>query len=111
MTRVMNTYKIGEILVSQRETELETNFGRKDVIPKGNKVIITAHRLGHHIRNGMKQPLQKEDVVKGYDTEGLAEYLFTYMKRDLPIDDMMYDYDLTQADVQEVIEEALDEIF
>ena len=33
------------------------------------------------------------------------------MKRDLPIDDMMYDYDLTQADVQEVIEEALDEIF
>lgn len=109
----MSTYKIGEILVSQRETEVETIFGRKDVIPKGNKVIITAHRLGHHIRNGMKQPLQKEDVVKGYDTEGLAEYLFTYLKRDLPMDDMMLmcDYDLTEEDIKEVIEEALDEIF
>lgn len=107
----MSTYKIGEILVSERETELETNFGRKDVIPKGNKVIITAHGLGHHMRNGMKQPLQKDDVVKGYDTEGLAEYLFTCMKRDLPMEDAMYDYDLTEGDIKEVIEEALDEIF
>lgn len=107
----MSTYKIGEILVSQRETEVETNFGRKEVIPKGNKIIITAHRLGHHIRNGMKQPLQKEDVVKGYDTEGLAEYLFTCMKSHLPMDDMMCDYDLTEEDIKEVIEEALDEIF
>ena len=54
----MSTYKIGQILVSKNETEVETGFGRKEVIPKGNKVIITAHRLGHHIRNGMKQPLQ-----------------------------------------------------
>lgn len=107
----MSTYKIGEILVLKRETEVETIFGRKEIIPKGNKVIITAHRLGHHIRNGMKQPLQKDDVVKGYDTEGLAEYLFTCMKSHLPMDDMMYGYDLTQTDVQEVIEEALDEIF
>ena len=107
----MSTYKIGEILVSQRETELETNWGRKDVIPKGNKVIITAHGLGHHIKNGMKQPLQEDDVVKGYDTEGLAEYLFMCMKKDLPMEDMMYDYDLTEKDIKEVIEEALGEIF
>jgi hypothetical protein len=107
----MSTYKIGEILVSQRETEVETIFGRKEVIPKGNKIIITAHKLGHHIRNGMKQPLQKDAVVKGYDTEGPAEYLFTCMKSHLPMDDMMYDYDLTEEDIKEVIEEALDEIF
>ncbi len=107
----MSTYKIGEILVSQRETELETNWGRKDVIPKGNKVIITAYGLGHHIKNGMKQPLQEDDVVKGYDTEGLAEYLFMCMKKDLPMEDMMYDYDLTEKDIKEVIEEALGEIF
>lgn len=50
-------------------------------------------------------------VVKGYDTEGLAEYLFTCMKSHLPMDDMMYDYDLTEEDIKEVIEEALDEIF
>lgn len=107
----MSTYKIGEILVSQRETEVETIFGRKEIIPKGNKIIIIAHRLGYHIRNGMKQPLQKDDVVKGYDTEGLAEYLFTCIQSHLPMDDMMCDYDLTQTDVQEIIEEALDEIF
>lgn len=107
----MSTYKIGEILVSKRETEVETIFGRKVVIPRGNKVIITAHRLGHHIRNGMKQPLQENDVVEDYDTEGLAEYLFTCMKSHLPMDDMMYDYDLTEEDIKEVIEEALDEIF
>ena len=33
------------------------------------------------------------------------------MKSHLPMDDMMYDYDLTEEDIKEVIEEALDEIF
>lgn len=107
----MSKYKIGQILVSKEEKEVETTFGRKDVIPKGNKVIITAYGMGHHIRNGMKQPLPKDDVVEGYDTEGLAEYLFTCMKRNLPIEEIMEDYDLTKTDVKEVIEEALDEIF
>lgn len=107
----MSTYKIGQILVSKREMEVETSWGRKDVIPKGNKVIITAHRLGHHIRNGMKQPLPKDDVVKGYDVQGLTEYLFMCMERDLPMEDMLFGGDVTEEDVKEVIEEALDEIF
>ena len=55
----MSTYKIGEILVSKRETEVETNWGRKEIIPKGNKIIITAHGLGHHIRKWYETAFEK----------------------------------------------------
>lgn len=50
------TYKIGQILTSNCEMEVEKMFGEKVVIPKGNKVIIGADNLAHHLRNGMIQP-------------------------------------------------------
>ena len=72
------------------------------------------HVLGFGFYHDIFDPVSLGYVDTEFTTaaeEGLAEYLFTCMKRDLPMDDMMYGYDLTQADVQEVIEEALDEIF
>ena len=39
-------YKIGQILTSTCETELETVFGRKIKVPAGNKTIIGADKIG-----------------------------------------------------------------
>lgn len=50
------TYKIGQILTSNCEMEVEKMFGEKVVIPKGNKVIIGADNLAHHLRNDMIHP-------------------------------------------------------
>ena len=48
------TYKIGQILTSNCDVEVEKALsGDKVVIPKGNKIIIGADNLAHHLSNGM----------------------------------------------------------
>ena len=60
-------YKIGQILTSNQDVEVEKALsGEKVVIPKGNKIIIGADKLAHHLRTGMIQPLGTAEV-EGYD--------------------------------------------
>ena len=105
------TYKIGEILTSNREVTVEKCIsGEKVVLPEGNKVIIGADRLAHHIKTGAIQALAKDIEVKGYDREGLAEWIFDYMSVHLPIFDMETEFELTDADIRQTIDDALEEI-
>ena len=54
----MADYKIGQILTSTEDVEIEKALsGEKVKIPKGNKIIIGADKFAHHIRNGFIQPL------------------------------------------------------
>uniref|UniRef100_A0AAU8B745 Uncharacterized protein n=1 Tax=Dulem virus 39 TaxID=3145757 RepID=A0AAU8B745_9CAUD len=104
-------YKIGQILTSNQDIEVEKALsGEKVVIPKGNKIIIGADNLAHHIRNGMIQPLGDDAEIKGYDTEGIAEYLYTYLRCHFEIDEMLEGYDDTKERFIDKISFALDEI-
>ena len=104
-------YKIGQILTSNRDVEVEKALsGEKVVIPKGNKIIIGADKLAHHIRDGMIQPLADGSEVEGYDDTGIAEYIFICLKSHLPICEWMQDYEITKKDIIEEIECALDGI-
>lgn len=104
-------YKIGQILTSNRDVEGEKALsGEKVVIPKGNKIIIGADKLAHHIRDGMIQPLADGSEVEGYDDTGIAEYIFICLKAHLPIDDWMEEYEISKDEIVEEIECALDEI-
>ena len=104
-------YKIGQILTSSRDVEVEKALsGEKVVIPKGNRIIIGADKLAHHIRDGMIQPLADSSEVKGYDSSGLAEYIYICMKAHLPVDDWMEEYGISEDEIIEEIECALDEI-
>lgn len=106
----MTKYKIGQILVSDTAVEVETALsGEKVIIPKGNKVIIGADNLAHHIRTCMIQPLGDADV-EGYDCEGLAEFLYLWLKTYLPMNDMLEDYDINPNDFIREIEVAFCEI-
>lgn len=107
----MADYKIGQILTSKEDVEIEKAIsGEKVTIPKGNKVIIGADKLAHHIRNGYVQPLAEGSTVNGYDTNGIAEYLYIVLRNHLPIDEMMEDYEISKQDIIDEIECALDEI-
>lgn len=107
----MADYKIGQILTSKQDVELELELSNKKVkIPKGNKIIIGADKFAHHIRDGMIQPLQKGATVEGYDTTGIAEYLYIMLRNHLPIDEMMENYEVTKQNIVDEIECALDEI-
>lgn len=104
-------YKIGQILTSSIDVEVEKALsGEKVVIPKGNKIIIGADKLAHHIRDGMIQPLADGSEVEGYDDTGIAEYIFICLKAHLPVEEWMEEYEISKNDIIEEIECALDEI-
>ena len=104
-------YRVGQILTSKEDVEVEKALsGEKVIIPKGNRIIIGADNLAHHIRNGMMQPLPKESEVKGYDASGIAEYLYIYLRNHFEIDEMLEGYDDTKERFMEEIEYALEDI-
>ena len=107
----MMEYKIGQILTSNQDVEVEMALSEeKVVIPKGNKIIIGADGFAHHIRNGMIQPLKEGSEVKGYDPEGLAEYLYMKLRCRFEIDEMLDNYDLSKQEFIKDIEFWLDDI-
>lgn len=104
-------YKIGQILTSTEDVEVEKALSdEKVIIPKGSKVIIGADEFAHHLRNGMIQPLGEGVVVKEYDTAGLAEYIYRHLRSHFEIDEMLEGYDDTKERFIEEIEYALDDI-
>lgn len=104
-------YKIGQILTSNQDVEVEKALsGEKVIIPKGNKVIVGADKLAHHIRDGMIQTFAEGTEIKDYDASGLAEYLYIYLRNHFYIDDMLEEYDDTKERFIEEIEYALEEI-
>lgn len=104
-------YNIGQILTSTEDIEVEKGFsGDKEVIPKGNKVIIGADKLAHHIRNGCIQRLSDDIEVVGYSADGIAEYLYIWMRNHFPIDEMLESYDDTKENLIDSIAEALYEL-
>lgn len=105
------SYKIGQILTSNQDVEVEMALSEeKVVIPKGNKIIIGADKFAHHIRNGMIQPLQEGTEVKGYDAKGIAEYLYTKLKGHFEIDEMLESYDCAKEEFISEIEYYLNDI-
>ena len=104
-------FKVGQILTSNEEVVVEKALsGEKVVIPKGNKIIIGADKLAHHIKDGMKQPLPEDAEVKGYDAEGLAIYLYTHLRKHFEINEMLEAYDVSREEFMEEIEFALEDI-
>ena len=105
------TYKIGQILTSNCDVEVKkTISGEKVTVPKGTKIIIGADKLAYHLKNGMIQPLGENIEVKGYDTKGLAKFIFSWISRCYPIDEMFEDYEVDEKEFISEIEYALDEI-
>ena len=106
------TYKIGQILISTEELELEKALsGEKVIIPKGNEVIIGGDNFAHHIRSNIIQVLPIDAVIEGYDCEGLADYIVRKLKAMYPLSEMLEDYEIDEKDFTDDIEYILSEIF
>ena len=79
-------------------------------MPAGNKIIIGADKMAHHLTNGMIQPFSKDIEIKGYDAFGLANYLLNNIKNLCPIDEFFEHYGIDENEFAEELEFALDEI-
>lgn len=105
------TFKIGQILTFKCDTEVERAIsGEKTIILKGNKIIIGADNLAHHLKGEIIQPLGKDIEIKGYDAKGIAEFIFSWVSRFYPIDEMFEDYEVDEKKFKSEIEYALNEI-
>lgn len=105
------SYKIGQILTLNCDVEAEKVLsGEKVVIPKGSKIIIGADKLAHYLKDGMTQPLEENIEVKGYNTKGISEFIFSWISSFYPIDEMFEDYEVDEKEFKSEIEYALDEI-
>ena len=104
----MEKYNIGQILTSKEDMELEGVFGKKTTVKKGNKIFIGADNFAHHL-NGILQPLG-ECKVEGYSVEGIAEWVYMWVSKNLPLDEFLDDYEISEKDFKEQIEDALEEL-
>lgn len=104
-------YKIGQILTSKEDTEVELALSdEKVIVPKGNKVVIGADGFAHYLKDGCIQPLAESIEVKGYDTEGIAQVVYGWLNSKFNLqEDMLDEFDVTEKEFMEEIEWALDE--
>lgn len=103
-------YNIGQVLTAKADHEVERAFGTKDIIRKGTKIFIGADRLAHH-RDGTIQPIGGDSEIKGYSVEGLAEFIWLYIRNETPVDEsLLEDYDETPECIKGAIMDALEEL-
>lgn len=121
-------YKMGQILVLKEETEVELeNFEEKRKvpddtkiidfvskekikIPAGNKIIVGADKMAHHMSIELTQPISKKIEINGYDPEGIAEYLVSYLEREYPMEEFFEHCDIERNDFRDAFEFALSKI-
>lgn len=105
------TFKIGQIVTANQDIKVEKALSGKEVtIKKGSKAIIGADNFAHHLSTDMIQPISKAVKIEGYDTEGLADYLFDYLKYRFPLDEFCENYDVSERSFKDDIVCALEEI-
>lgn len=102
-------YKIGQVLVAKDDMEIETLFGDSRMVKKGSKAWIGADYFAHH-PDGTIQLLPVGSSIEGYDAEGIAERIYLSLYNNLPLREMMEDYDIDSDGMKREIEDALAEL-
>jgi len=99
----MERYNVGQIVTATEDIEVVGCFSdEKQVIKKGTKGWVTASKgcPALYLENGSTFLLDKENTeLIGFDSEGLAEWIFRHLRNRTHIDDMMEDYDVDEDDI------------
>ncbi|MCC8043882.1 MAG: hypothetical protein LIP12_00080 [Clostridiales bacterium] len=104
------TYKYGQMLISNQDTEIENFPGIVFKIHKGNRVVVGFDGLAHHMESGYAQPFEDGISIEGYSHTGVVAMVWKYLNQYLPMEKMLEDYGLKPKDITDVIKKALAEI-
>ena len=107
---IAKTYQYGEMLVSKSRIEVTNISGSSEIIPKGNKVVVGFDELAHHLRNGYIQAFSEYTDIKGFCSDGIIEIIYSYLRRRLPLSEMLSDYDVAPEAFKNTVSDALEEI-
>ena len=106
----MNQYKVGQMLILKEDYIGKLALSDDPfTIPKGTKAFIGADSFAHYL-DGMIQPLGDIVLTKGYDTKGIAKWIFEIVRMELPFDEWSDEYDVHESDFVEVVSSALSEL-
>lgn len=107
---IKSIYNIGQVLVANRDIEIERCLGTKDIIKKGTKLYIGADNFAHH-KDGTIQPIGDNIEIKGYSVSGLADFIWLYIRNNTLVnEDLLKEYDETSDCIKEAIMDALEEL-
>ena len=56
------------------------------------------------------QPLPEGAEIEGYSTVGISEWLYSWLRRSIPLKDMLEDYEVSKDDFLNEIQTALEEL-
>lgn len=106
-------FRIGDVFEVTEDYKAKLVLSdEEETIPKGEKVIIGADKLAHHIGSGMISPIGEDSTVEGHNAEGIAKYICLFLRSHLAfdLDEMLDEYDHTINDLADEIQYALEEI-
>lgn len=104
-------YGIGQKMVFTEDYELNTAFGNKKTVKKGARIFIGADKFAHHLNEDI-QPISEDSEVKGYSVNGIAEWVYEYLERNIaaPFEEMLEGCDVTKEEFMECVADALEEL-
>lgn len=105
-------YNIGQILTLKEDLETEGCFGTKKIRKVGTKLFVKADKDLPQVTylNGDIQCLPKDAEIDGYSVNGIAEWLYLWLRNRYELDDFLDDYEIEKEDFKEEIANALEEL-
>lgn len=106
-------FSIGDVFEVTEDYKTKTVLSNEEVtISDGEKIIIGADKLAHHISNGMISLIGETSTIEGYNAEGIAKYICLFLRVHFAfdLDEMLEEYDLTINELADEIKYALEEI-
>lgn len=106
-------FSIGDVFEVTEDYKAKAALSNEGVpIPKGEKIIIGADKLAHHISSSMISPIEKASTVEGHNAEGIAKYICLFLRSHLALDldEMLEGYDFTMNELADEIQYDLEEI-
>jgi len=109
----MTTYKIGEEISFNIDFEIEAVLGKRLQVKQGDKGYIDSKGHIHYTTGqarGKIQSLGSEIEVKGYDYSNIAKMLFKRLNNEFNLKEALDDYDVSETDVIDSLEDILSDI-
>ncbi len=108
-------FKAGQEVVANKDFDVEGFFDEEPIkVKKGSKAFISADGFLHHTTGAARGKIQKlsEEAfeVKGYDHENIAVMVLDRLKLYFPINEFIDDYDVSEKEMLDQIEDTLREI-
>lgn len=105
--------KIGQEIVITSDLEIKTAFGEVTIpVKAGDEGYVDSSGFVHYISGKARGKIQaiKDCEVEGYDHENIAKLIFKRLDSCFHIGDRLEDYELSEKDLVNEIEDILCDI-